>query len=228
MIRTKGEAGTGDVVNAVTHMRAVFGGIRRLGSLREEELYAEAKELRAPYELVKWVAVTLPVVTFTAGGIATRGRRALHAARRGRRLRRLRHLQVRRPRAPRRRSSRRRRTSATRTSSPASPRAWASRWSASRRPRSSRASCSRRAAGSSAARRADRLPGSGFCPRRTAAGLVRILVPRLHGRLHGPGLARRPPRDAARRPRRRDRVCRALRRLRPARAALRQPTLHPH
>ena len=73
MIRTKGEAGTGDVVNAVTHMRAVFGGIRRLGSLREEELYAEAKELRAPYEIVKWVAENgkLPVVTFTAGGIAT-------------------------------------------------------------------------------------------------------------------------------------------------------------
>jgi pyridoxal 5'-phosphate synthase pdxS subunit len=73
MIRTKGEAGTGDIVNAVTHMRAVFGGIRRLGALREEELYAEAKELRAPYELVKWVAEKgkLPVVTFTAGGIAT-------------------------------------------------------------------------------------------------------------------------------------------------------------
>ena len=73
MIRTKGEAGTGDVVNAVTHMRAVFGGIRRLGALREEELYAEAKELRAPYELVTWVAENgrLPVVTFTAGGIAT-------------------------------------------------------------------------------------------------------------------------------------------------------------
>ena len=73
MIRTKGEAGTGDVVNAVTHMRAVFGGIRRLGALREEELYSEAKELRAPYELVKWVAENgkLPVVTFTAGGIAT-------------------------------------------------------------------------------------------------------------------------------------------------------------
>jgi pyridoxal 5'-phosphate synthase pdxS subunit len=73
MIRTKGEAGTGDIVNAVTHMRAVFGGIRRLGSLREEELYSEAKELRAPYELVKWVAENgkLPVVTFTAGGIAT-------------------------------------------------------------------------------------------------------------------------------------------------------------
>jgi pyridoxal 5'-phosphate synthase pdxS subunit len=73
MIRTKGEAGTGDIVNAVTHMRSVFGHIRRLGALREEELYAEAKELRAPYDLVKWVAENgkLPVVTFTAGGIAT-------------------------------------------------------------------------------------------------------------------------------------------------------------
>jgi pyridoxal 5'-phosphate synthase pdxS subunit len=73
MIRTKGEAGTGDIVNAVTHMRAVFGGIRRLQGLRAEELYAEAKELRAPYELVRWVAEhgRLPVVTFTAGGIAT-------------------------------------------------------------------------------------------------------------------------------------------------------------
>jgi pyridoxal 5'-phosphate synthase pdxS subunit len=73
MIRTKGEAGTGDIVNAVTHMRAVFGGIRRLQSLREEELYAEAKELRAPLDLVRWVAEhgRLPVVTFTAGGIAT-------------------------------------------------------------------------------------------------------------------------------------------------------------
>jgi pyridoxal 5'-phosphate synthase pdxS subunit len=73
MIRTKGEAGTGDIVNAVTHMRAVFGHIRQLQSLREEELFAEAKELRAPYELVRWVAENgrLPVVTFTAGGIAT-------------------------------------------------------------------------------------------------------------------------------------------------------------
>jgi pyridoxal 5'-phosphate synthase pdxS subunit len=73
MIRTKGEAGTGDIVNAVRHMRAVFGGIRWLGSLREEELYAEAKNLAAPVELVKWVAENgrLPVVTFTAGGIAT-------------------------------------------------------------------------------------------------------------------------------------------------------------
>jgi pyridoxal 5'-phosphate synthase pdxS subunit len=73
MIRTKGEAGTGDIVNAETHMRAVFGGIRRLQSLREDELFGEAKELRAPYELVRWVAENgrLPVVTFTAGGIAT-------------------------------------------------------------------------------------------------------------------------------------------------------------
>jgi pyridoxal 5'-phosphate synthase pdxS subunit len=73
MIRTKGEAGTGDIVNAVTHMRAVFGAIRRLGSLSEEELYTEAKNLQAPYELVRWVAENgrLPVVTFTAGGIAT-------------------------------------------------------------------------------------------------------------------------------------------------------------
>ena len=73
MIRTKGEAGTGDIVNAVTHMRSVFGGIRRLGALRQEELYAEAKELQAPVELVQWVAANgrLPVVTFTAGGIAT-------------------------------------------------------------------------------------------------------------------------------------------------------------
>jgi pyridoxal 5'-phosphate synthase pdxS subunit len=73
MIRTKGEAGTGDIVNAVTHMRSVFGGIRRLGSLHEDELYSEAKNLQAPVELVQWVAEhgRLPVVTFTAGGIAT-------------------------------------------------------------------------------------------------------------------------------------------------------------
>jgi pyridoxal 5'-phosphate synthase pdxS subunit len=73
MIRTKGEAGTGDVVNAVTHMRAVFGHIRRLTTLAEEELYTEAKNLQAPHDLVRWVAENgkLPVVTFTAGGIAT-------------------------------------------------------------------------------------------------------------------------------------------------------------
>ncbi len=73
MIRTKGEAGTGDIVNAVTHMRSVFGHIRKLKTLAEEELYTEAKNLQAPYELVRWVAENgkLPVVTFTAGGIAT-------------------------------------------------------------------------------------------------------------------------------------------------------------
>ncbi len=73
MIRTKGEAGTGDIVNAVTHMRAVFGAIRALRALREDELHAAAKEHRAPYELIRWVAENgrLPVVTFTAGGIAT-------------------------------------------------------------------------------------------------------------------------------------------------------------
>jgi pyridoxal 5'-phosphate synthase pdxS subunit len=73
MIRTKGEAGTGDIVNAVTHMRSVFGHIRKLTSLAEEELYSEAKKVQAQYELVRWVAEhgRLPVVTFTAGGIAT-------------------------------------------------------------------------------------------------------------------------------------------------------------
>ena len=73
MIRTKGEAGTGDIVNAVRHMRAVTGEIRRLGSLPEEELFTAAKNLGAPFELVKWVAEhgRLPVVMFTAGGIAT-------------------------------------------------------------------------------------------------------------------------------------------------------------
>jgi pyridoxal 5'-phosphate synthase pdxS subunit len=73
MIRTKGEAGTGDIVNAVRHMRSVFGAIRRLQSADPDELFTEAKELQAPVELVKWVAEhgRLPVVTFTAGGIAT-------------------------------------------------------------------------------------------------------------------------------------------------------------
>jgi pyridoxal 5'-phosphate synthase pdxS subunit len=73
MIRTKGEAGTGDIVNAVRHMRSVFGAIRRLQSTSPDELYGEAKKLQAPYELVQWVAENgrLPVVTFTAGGIAT-------------------------------------------------------------------------------------------------------------------------------------------------------------
>ena len=73
MIRSKGEAGTGDVSNATTHMRKIGSEIRRLSSLREDELYVAAKELQAPYALVKEVAETgkLPVVLFTAGGIAT-------------------------------------------------------------------------------------------------------------------------------------------------------------
>jgi pyridoxal 5'-phosphate synthase pdxS subunit len=73
MVRTKGEAGTGNVVEAVRHMRAVLGGVRRLQALRHDELMAEAKRLGAPYELVVEVAETgkLPVVNFSAGGIAT-------------------------------------------------------------------------------------------------------------------------------------------------------------
>ena len=74
MIRTKGEAGTGDVVEAVRHMRTIMGQIRHLTSLDEDELYnAAAKDLKAPFELVRWVAENgkLPVVNFSAGGIAT-------------------------------------------------------------------------------------------------------------------------------------------------------------
>ncbi len=73
MIRTKGEAGTGNVVEAVRHARAVLGEIRRLTTMPPEELMAYAKEIGAPYELVKEVADTgtLPVVNFAAGGIAT-------------------------------------------------------------------------------------------------------------------------------------------------------------
>ncbi len=73
MIRSKGEAGTGNVVEATRHMRAIRADIRRLGGLDEAELYGAAKELRAPVELVTEVARAgkLPVVLFTAGGIAT-------------------------------------------------------------------------------------------------------------------------------------------------------------
>lgn len=73
MIRTKGEAGTGNVVEAVRHARAVLGGIRRLPAVPEEELMTLAKELRAPYELVHETRKQgrLPVVNFAAGGIAT-------------------------------------------------------------------------------------------------------------------------------------------------------------
>ncbi len=73
MIRTKGEAGTGNVVEAVRHARAVLGEIRRLTTMRPDQWMAYAKEIGAPYELVKEVAETgaLPVVNFAAGGIAT-------------------------------------------------------------------------------------------------------------------------------------------------------------
>jgi pyridoxal 5'-phosphate synthase pdxS subunit len=73
MIRTKGEAGTGNVVEAVRHMRSIQGGIRRLAATDEAELATAAKELRAPVDLVKQVAeqARLPVVNFSAGGIAT-------------------------------------------------------------------------------------------------------------------------------------------------------------
>ena len=73
MVRTKGEPGTGNVVEAVRHIRAVSDEIAWLSGLRGEQLYAAAKDLQAPYELVKWVAENgkLPVVNFSAGGIAT-------------------------------------------------------------------------------------------------------------------------------------------------------------
>ena len=73
MIRTKGEAGTGDVVEAVRHARSVLGQIRALRNTPDEELMALAKEMRAPYELVKETKALgrLPVVNFAAGGLAT-------------------------------------------------------------------------------------------------------------------------------------------------------------
>lgn len=73
MIRTKGEAGSGNVVEAVRHMRAVMGEIRKIQNMREEELMTKAKEIGAPFELVKETAKLgrLPVVNFAAGGIAT-------------------------------------------------------------------------------------------------------------------------------------------------------------
>ena len=73
MIRTKGEPGTGDVVQAVSHMRLMQSEIRRLVSMNEDELYEAAKQLQAPYELVKFVHDNgkLPVVNFAAGGVAT-------------------------------------------------------------------------------------------------------------------------------------------------------------
>ena len=129
MIRTKGEPGTGDVVQAVRHMRKMQSEIRKIVSLREDELYEAAKELAAPLDLVKYVHANgkLPVVNFAAGGVATpadaalmmelgaegvfvcgwrsrdaRGRRAHDGAWRRGRFRGLRHLQVGRPREARR------------------------------------------------------------------------------------------------------------------------------
>ena len=99
MIRSKGEAGTGNIVEAVRHLRSILGDIRALDrGRRPEELYAAAKELRAPVELVQEVAERgeLPVPLFCAGGIATPGRRvARDAARRAGGVRRLGHLQER-------------------------------------------------------------------------------------------------------------------------------------
>lgn len=73
MIRTKGEPGTGDVVQAVRHIRAMMSEIRRVQSMKEDELYHAAKELQVPYDLVKYVHENgkLPVVNFAAGGVAT-------------------------------------------------------------------------------------------------------------------------------------------------------------
>src|SRR5438105_3665974 len=82
MIRTKGEAGTGNVVEAVRHMRAVWDGIRKVQNMPREELMSEAKELGAPYDLLVWVAENgkLPVVNFAAGGVATPADAALMMA----------------------------------------------------------------------------------------------------------------------------------------------------
>ena len=127
MIRTKGEAGTGNIVEAVRHIRSLWAGIRQLEGMREDELFVAAKELQAPYELVRDVAANgkLPVVNFVAGGIATPSDAALAmqlgaegvfvgAASSSQRSRRVR-------RAP---SCRRRPTLITLKSSPKSRRAW--------------------------------------------------------------------------------------------------------
>lgn len=82
MIRTKGEAGTGNVVEAVRHMRSVWDGIRKVQNMPREELMSEAKDLGAPYDLLVWVAENgkLPVVNFAAGGVATPADAALMMA----------------------------------------------------------------------------------------------------------------------------------------------------
>lgn len=79
MIRTKGEAGTGDVVQAVSHMRKIQGEIRQVTAMAEDELFEKAKEFKVPYELLKYVHKNgkLPVVNFSAGGVATPANAAL-------------------------------------------------------------------------------------------------------------------------------------------------------
>ena len=104
MIRSKGEAGTGDIVEAVRHMRKIRAEIRRLQGLDDMELATAAKELQAPLDLVRGVAAAgkLPVVLFCAGGIATPADASLMMQLgRGGRVRRLGHLQVRQPGGPR-------------------------------------------------------------------------------------------------------------------------------
>ena len=95
MIRTKGEPGTGDVVQAVRHMRMMNQEIAKITSMREDELYDEAKNLQVPYDLVQYVHDNgrIPVVNFAAGGVATPGRRSTYdAAWCGRCLCRIRYL----------------------------------------------------------------------------------------------------------------------------------------
>lgn len=73
MIRSKGEAGTGDIVQAVSHMRAINGDINKIAAMREDELFVAAKNMQVPYELIEYVHKNkkLPVVNFSAGGVAT-------------------------------------------------------------------------------------------------------------------------------------------------------------
>ena len=101
MIRTKGEPGTGDIIQAVRHMRMMQSEMRRITSMEEDELYDKAKELAVPYDLLMYVREhgKLPVVNFAAGGVATPADAALmmQARRRGG-IRRFRYLQVRQSR----------------------------------------------------------------------------------------------------------------------------------